>query len=125
VAAGCIWRVVLTQSIWDVVLGVTIVGAGVGVGYAAMPSLINGNSPRSELAAANGLNSLCRTLGGSLASAIGGSLLAGSTVAVAGIAFPTLGAYRGLFAICTAAALVAAAIAINIRSAPVEDARPA
>ena len=86
VAAGWLLRIVATGSIWYVVLGSTIVGAGTGIGYAAMPALINRNSPPSELAAANGLNSLSRSLGSSLASAIGGSLLTVSTVTVAGFA---------------------------------------
>ncbi len=118
VAVGWLWRIVLTTSIWDVIIGGTIVGAGVGIGYAAMPALINGNSPRSELAAANGLNSLCRTLGGSLASAVGGSLLTVSTIAVAGVDFASLTAYRWLFAVCIAASLGAAAVALCIRSGP-------
>ena len=56
-----------------------------------------------DLAAANGLNSLARTLGSSLASAIGGSLLTVSTVVVAGVVLPSLGAYRSLFAACAVA----------------------
>jgi len=118
VGLGWLWRIALTSSIWDVVIGGTIVGAGVGIGYAAMPALINGNSPRSELAAANGLNSLCRSLGSSLASAIGGSLLTVSTIAVAGIAYPSLTAYRWLFAVCIVASVGAAGVALCIRSAP-------
>jgi len=114
VAAGWLLRIVATESIWYVVLGSTVVGAGTGIGYAAMPALINRNSPRSELAAANGLNSLSRSLGSSLASAIGGSLLTVSTVTVAGLALPSLTAYRALFAICAAAAGGAAVIALFI-----------
>jgi MFS family permease len=119
VAAGWLLRIVAIGSIWYVLLGSTIVGAGTGIGYAAMPALINRNSPRSELAAANGLNSLSRTLGSSLASAIGGSLLTLSTVTVAGSVLPSLAAYRALFAICAVAAGCAAVIALFIpASAP-------
>ena len=114
VAAGWLLRIVATGSIWYVVLGSTVVGAGTGIGYAAMPALINRNSPQSELAAANGLNSLSRSLGSSLASAIGGSLLTISTVTVAGFAWPSLTAYRALFAICAGAAASAAVIALFI-----------
>jgi MFS family permease len=114
VAVGWLLRIVATGSIWYVVLGSTVVGAGTGIGYAAMPALINRNSPQSELAAANGLNSLSRSLGSSLASAIGGSLLTISTVTVAGFAWPSLTAYRALFAICAGAAASAAVIALFI-----------
>ncbi|MFL6163190.1 MAG: MFS transporter [Jatrophihabitantaceae bacterium] len=114
VAVAWLQRIVATESIWYVVLGNTIVGAGTGIAYAAMPTLINGNSPASELAAANGLNSLSRTLGSSLASAVGGSLLTISTVTVAGLQLPSLTAYRALFAICAGAAAGAAVIALFI-----------
>lgn len=114
VAAGWLQRIVFTESIWYVVLGNSIVGAGTGIAYAAMPALINHNSPASELAAANGLNSLSRTLGSSLASAIGGSLLMVGTVTVAGLELPSLSAYRALFAICAGAATCAAVIALFI-----------
>lgn len=114
VTAAWLLRITATGSIWYVVLGNTLVGAGTGIAYAAMPALINRHSPASELAAANGLNSLSRTVGGSLASAVGGSLLAVSTVTVAGLRLPSLTAYRALFAICAAAAAGAAIIALFI-----------
>ena len=45
VAAGWLMRIVVTDSLWQVVVGATIVGIGTGIGYAAIPSLING-TPR-------------------------------------------------------------------------------
>ena len=90
VAAGWAVRIFATGSLWEVIVGSTLVGAGTGIGYAAMPTLINANVPVSQIAAANGLNSLCRSLGSSLASAIGGSLLTASTIAVAGSELPSL-----------------------------------
>ncbi|HEY8301957.1 MAG TPA: MFS transporter [Jatrophihabitans sp.] len=117
-AAGWLSRIVLTDALWQIVLGTTIVGAATGVGYAAMPALINRNTPPSEISAANGLNSLARSLGSSLASAIGASLLTASTVIVAGFALPSLGAYRTLFAACAVAAVLAAVAALCI---PHED----
>ena len=114
VAAGWLLRIVATQSIWHVLLGSTVVAVGTGIGYAAMPTLINRHSPAAELAAANGLNALSRSLGSSLASAIGGSLLTVSTVTVAGVVLPSLTAYRALFGVCAAAAASAAIIALFI-----------
>jgi MFS family permease len=113
-AVGWLLRIVATGSLWEIVLGSTIIGAGTGVGYAAMPALINRNTPPSEIAAANGLNSLARSLGSSLASAIGGSLLAVSTIVVAGVELPTLTAYRWLFAICGISSLLAAGAAVLV-----------
>ena len=85
-----------------------------GIAYAAMPSLILRSAPPPELAAANGLNSLARTAGSSLASALGGAVLTAQTVTLAGYAYPSLAAYRTLFAICAAAALTGAVIALVI-----------
>jgi cyanate permease len=60
--------------------GATVVGMGTGIGYAAMPSLIGARTPQKEPASANGLNTLTRSIGSSLASAVGGSIMAASTI---------------------------------------------
>jgi MFS family permease len=86
-----------------------------------LASLINANTPAAELAAANGLNSLARSLGSSLASAIGGSLLTVSTITIAGAVLPSLAAYRSLFAACAAVAVLAAGAALFVP----HDPRPA
>ena len=121
VAAGFLMRIVVHDSLWQVIVGSTIIGAGTGIGYAAMPSLINAHTPPDEMGAANGLNTLFRSLGSSLASAIGGSLLAGSTVIVGSFAVPSLGAYQQIFAICGGAALVAAILVLFIPHKPVAE----
>ncbi|MRJ78285.1 MFS transporter [Aeromicrobium sp. SMF47] len=118
VAAGFLMRIVVHDSLWQVIVGSAIVGAGTGVGYAAMPALINAHTPGNEIAAANGLNSLFRSLGSSLASAIGGSILAANTVILGDIAAPSLSAYQQLFAICGGAAVVAAVLVLLIPHRP-------
>ncbi len=118
VAAGFLLRIFLVAHLWEVVADTAITGAGTGIAYGAMPSLILRSAPRAELAAANGLNSLARTAGSSLASALGGTVLTSQTITLAGHAFPSLAAYRTLFAICAAAALAGAAIALVIPMAP-------
>ena len=87
---------------------------GTGIGYAAIPSMINAHTPPSEIAAANGLNSLFRSLGSTLASAIGGSILASGTVILGSFAVPSLTAYRELFALCAGASLLAAMIVLMV-----------
>jgi MFS family permease len=122
VAAGFLLRIFLVAHLWEVVAGTAITGAGTGIAYAAMPSLILRSAPRDELAAADGLNSLARTAGSSLASALGGTVLTSQTITLAGYAFPSLAAYRTLFAICAAAALAGAVIALVIPMASAPDA---
>ena len=93
-------------------------GAGTGIAYAAMPALIALGAPHSELAAANGLNSLSRASGSSLASAVGGTILASSVVVVGGVALPSLTAYRLLFVLCAVAAVLGAGIALLVPYPP-------
>lgn len=115
IAAGFGVRIGLDGSYFQVLVGTTVVGAGTGIAYAAMPSLILLGAKPSELAAANGLNTLFRSIGSSLASAIGGTLLASQTIALAaGAELPSLGAYQTLFAICAGASLAGALIALVI-----------
>jgi MFS family permease len=118
VAAGFVMRIVLTGQLWEIVLGTTVAGAGIGIAFAAMPALIALGAPHSEIAAANGLNSLSRASGSSLASAIGGTILASSVVVVGGVAFPSLTAYQILFGLCAAAAALGAAIALLVPYPP-------
>jgi MFS family permease len=128
VALGWVVRIALTAHLWEIIVGTTVIGVGVALGYAAMPTLINTHTPVTELAAANGLNSLARSLGTSLASAIGGSVLAGHVVVKvidgAPVGWSTLGSYRALFAACIVASLVAAAIALVVPRHPDPDAMP-
>jgi cyanate permease len=108
IAVGLLERILAVGSLWEVVIGTSLVGLGTGIGYAALPTLINAHTPVHDLAAANGINSLARSLGSTLASALGGSILAAVTMSVAGTQVPSLGAWRILFAICAVAAVLAA-----------------
>lgn len=92
----------------------TVVGAGTGIGYAAMPALIDAHTPRTEIAAGNGLDSLFRAVGSSLASAVGGSILAAGTLSRGAFELPWLTAYRELFGLCAGAAVLAAVAALAI-----------
>ena len=114
VAVGWLLRIVWSGSLFEVIVGTTVVGMGTGVGYAAIPSMINAHTPPTEIGAANGLNSLFRSLGSTLASAVGGSLLAANTVIIGTFAVPSLSAYRDLFAICGVASLLAALIVLLV-----------
>ena len=118
VAAGFVIRILLTAHLWEIVAGTTIAGAGIGIAFAAMPALISLGAPHAELAAANGLNTLCRASGASLASAVGGTILASSVVVLGGVALPSLTAYRLLFGICTGAAIAGASIALLVPYPP-------
>jgi MFS family permease len=119
VAAGWVIRIVLTSSLWEIIVATAVIGIGTGIGYAAMPSLINAYTPPHEIAAANGLNTLFRSFGSTLATALGTSILASSLVyhvvdgqVVDGA--PSLTAYRWLFAVCALASVLAAVLVLTI-----------
>lgn len=114
VAAGLIVRIFLVDDLWQIVLGASIVGAGTGIGYATLPTLINSHTPPRALAAANGINSLARSLGSTLASALGGSILASVTMTLGDAEVPSLTGYRILFVICAASAGSAAILGLLV-----------
>ncbi len=88
-----------------------VIGAGIGFAYGAMPALIMGAVPAGETAAANSLNTLMRSVGTSVASAIAGVILAQLTISLGGFAVPSENAFRVVMAIGGGAALVAFVIA--------------
>ncbi|MFT4010944.1 MAG: MFS transporter [Nocardioidaceae bacterium] len=114
VGVGWVARIAFSGSLLQVVIGTTVIGAGTGIGYAALPTLINAHTPPTEIASANGLNSLFRSVGSSLASAIGGSILAANTVILGEFAVPSLGAYHQLFGMCAVAAFAAALLVLLV-----------
>jgi MFS family permease len=91
-----------------------IVSVGVGFAFAALPTLINAAVPVSETAAANGINSLARSLGTSTSSAVMSAILVQMTVVYAGHAIPSLTGFRTALLIAAGAAAAAALIAATI-----------
>jgi MFS family permease len=104
----------LIDSVWQVTLVGSVIGSGIAFAYAAMPALIMGAVPPSETAAANGLNTLMRSIGTSTASAAVGVVLAHMTKPLGGIRLPSLDGFRTSFAIACVAGAVALAVAAFI-----------
>ncbi|WP_026239362.1 MFS transporter [Parafrankia discariae] len=110
IAAGYGLGIGLMSAIWQLMMVTTVIGAGIGLAYGAMPALIMAAVPISETGAANSLNSLMRTVGAAIASAVGGAVLAGITITVAGVTVPGQNGLRVAMVIGGAAALLALAI---------------
>ncbi|MDT0202570.1 MFS transporter [Nocardioides sp. AE5] len=89
ILGGYLVFLLLREESWQIVLGSSLISAGVGFGYAAMPALIMGAVPVSETGAANGLNALMRSIGSSISSAAVAAVLASMTITVGGHAFPS------------------------------------
>src|SRR5699024_1177779 len=93
----------------------SVIGAGVGLAYGAMPMLIMQAVPTSETAAANSFNTLLRSLGTSSASAIATMILAELTVRVGPVEVPSENSFRVVMGIGAGAAVVALVIASFLR----------
>ncbi|MET4780538.1 MFS transporter [Glaciihabitans sp. UYNi722] len=106
--------VVLHSQIWHVILVSTIVGFGVGFAYAAMPTLIMRAVPPTETAAANGLNSVMRTLGSTVAATLVGVILASNFTLSGKVPIPTSQAFQMVFAMGSAVALAGVLLAFFI-----------
>ncbi|WP_328991201.1 MFS transporter [Kribbella sp. NBC_01245] len=121
---GYVVRVFTSTSLTAIVLGATVVSAGTAVAYSALPALIMHAVPVSETAAANGLNTLMRTIGQAVCSAVVVTVLT-SLVAthVGGGVAPRLGAYQVIFMIAGGCALVATLLTLLIpaRRPVIED----
>ncbi len=104
-------RVFFHDTVLLVVLGSAAVGVGTALAFAAMPAIIMANAGRHETAAANGLNSLMRTIGTSLSSAATGAVLASFTVMVGENVFASSTAFRIVLLGASAAALSGAVLA--------------
>ncbi len=109
---GYVVRVLLDASIIQLMLGVAIVSIGIAVSFAAMPVLIMQSVPISETAAANGLNTVVRSIGTSTCSATVAAVLTAGTVV--GEAFPSQAALHSMSWLAAAAAFLGAAVGLFI-----------
>ncbi|MFI2379333.1 MFS transporter [Streptomyces sp. NPDC018964] len=118
VAAGYGLNVLLMSEVWHFVLASCVIGAGIGFTYGAMPALIMGAVPASETGAANSLNTLMRSIGTSVASAVAGVVLAQMTTRFGSYALPGEDGFRTVLALGAGAALIGFAIAAFIPRRP-------
>ncbi|MEU9455441.1 MFS transporter [Streptomyces sp. NPDC048277] len=111
VGAGYGLNILLMSQVWHLVLVSCIIGAGVGFAYGAMPALIMGAVPASETAAANSLNTLMRSIGTSVASALAGVILSQMTISLGGYTLPSENGFKVVMAIGAGAAALAFVLA--------------
>ncbi|MFB2579807.1 MFS transporter [Herbiconiux sp. P15] len=114
IAVAYLIAVFLMTEIWHMVLIATAVGFGVGFAYAAMPTLIMGAVPATETAGSNGLNSVMRTLGSTLASAVLGVVLSANIVGSGELATPSATGFQLAFIISGVAAVAGVVVAVFI-----------
>ncbi|MEU0602684.1 MFS transporter [Streptomyces sp. NPDC006393] len=102
----------LMSAAWQTVVTSVMLGAGIGLAYSSLPALIVGAVPASETGAANGLNTLMRSIGTSVSSAVVGMVLANTADHVGGLAVPTMHGFRVSFLIATAAVALGLLLAL-------------
>ncbi|MFJ8152871.1 MFS transporter [Streptomyces sp. NPDC094468] len=114
----------LMSAAWQSLVISVVLGAGIGLAYSSLPALIVGAVPASETGAANGLNTLMRSIGTSVSSAVIGMVLANTANTVGGVAVPTMHGFRVSFLIATGAVAVGLVLALMLprRSAPAAEA---
>jgi hypothetical protein len=112
--AGYLAALVLMSAPWQLLVACCIASAGVGIGYAAMPTLVLEAVPLREAASAVGLNALMRSMGTTVAAAVMGTVLTSSTTALGAVDLPSESAFRICFVVGAVAAFAGVAIAAAI-----------
>jgi hypothetical protein len=124
VVAYVLGTMLLAQA-WQVALVISLVGAGVALAYGSLPDLIMRAVPTDRTAAANGLNTLMRSVGTSTASAVAAVVLSAMTIRVGDAVLPSLAGLRTTLLIAAGAGLVAlvatGAIPVLPRSRSVDE----
>jgi EmrB/QacA subfamily drug resistance transporter len=82
---------------WQIYLAAFLLGAGIGLAFAAMVNLIIENVGPAETGIATGMNTVTRTVGGAFGGAVVASILAG-TLGLGG--YPSASGYTAAFAAC-------------------------
>ena len=111
VAIGYGLGVFFLGSVWQLCLVTGLIGAGIGFAYGSLPQLIMSAVPTSETSAANGFNTLVRSIGTSVSSAVAGAVLAASATTVGGVSAPSLGGFQTILVVGSAAAVLTLIIA--------------
>ncbi|WP_405688270.1 MFS transporter [Streptomyces sp. NBC_00057] len=106
----------LMSAAWQTVVIAVVLGAGIGLAYSSLPALIIGAVDPSETGAANGLNTLMRSIGTSVSSAVIGMVLANTSVRTGGVSLPSMEGFRISFLIATGAVVVGLVLAAFLPS---------
>ncbi|MFE4329346.1 MFS transporter [Streptomyces sp. NPDC056831] len=106
----------LMSAAWQTVVIAVVLGAGIGLAYSSLPALITGAVDPSETSAANGLNTLMRSIGTSVSSAVIGMVLANTSVRTGGVSLPSMQGFHISFLIATGAVVVGLVLAAFLPS---------
>jgi EmrB/QacA subfamily drug resistance transporter len=97
---------------WHIYVGTALMGAGIGLAFAAMANLIVEAVEPTETGVATGMNTIMRSIGGSIGAQVAASIVAGSVVASTQL--PTESGYTEAFAVSAVGLALAFAAALAI-----------
>lgn len=120
IAAGYVGSTAAFGAAWQVVLVGIVIASGVGISYAAVPTLILAAVPPAAAGSAVGVNALMRSLGTTCAAAVMATVLT-SLASSSGV--PTRSAFVACYLLGGLAALIAALIVVFVRTTPVRASR--
>lgn len=116
IGAGYLFAATFADAPWQLLISTCIASAGVGIGYAAMPTLILENSPAAEAGAGVGVNALMRSMGTTVAGAVMALVLTSRMTDVGGnLQIPAEEMFHLCFYIGAGAALAGALVVLMIR----------
>lgn len=111
IVIGYLFMMTSGRSLAMLMIGSCVTCAGVALAYAAMPTLIMRAVPVTETASANGLNALLRSIGSSSSSAVVAMILSAFVVKVGSEVVPSDHAFRLVFIVSAAGAVVGTMVA--------------
>jgi MFS family permease len=123
VAAGYLMFLPLHDTTPQVLVNMVIAGIGSGALVAALPAAAAAAAPRGQTGIAAGLTNTTKTIGGSFASAVFGTVLAAGIVS-AGTTAASLTGYMTVWTICGAGALLAAVLLFFVPKLAFADVEP-
>lgn len=112
--SGCLSMAIWHAQPWQLVLGLTAVGAGNPIAASAAATLIMGAVRSAETGVAAGVNQVIRTMGASIATAVGAAIL--TTDHIPGTTIPEESAFVTILVLCAAAAAVGLVVSAFIHS---------
>ena len=113
---------------WEIYVSSALLGVGIGFSFAAMANLIVDAVPQEQVGVATGINSIMRTIGGSLGAQISATIVA--THVLAGSTLPSETGFTEAFVMSGVVLVLACAAALAIprrrppAPAPVAEAPP-
>ncbi|MFE9423883.1 MFS transporter [Kitasatospora sp. NPDC006697] len=107
IACGYALGIAMMSAAWQLLIVSVVIGTGIAFAYASMPALIMSAVPVTETAAANGLNTLMRSIGTSTSSAVVGVVLSHLTTSYGPYRLPSQDGFRTALALGCGAAVLA------------------